>query len=350
MTAELSLVLVTCRSSAVAPAAVASFRREASGLGAAVEVVIVDHSDDPGEEAKLRPLGAERLLVRPNRGYAAGVNAGIAASTGRTLLVGNPDLVFQPGSVAALIGALDGGLDIVGPQFVLGGFRFPPADLQGPGEELRRALAGRSQTVWYATFRRELVRWRRVWEAQAPVASPTLSGALLAFRRDAFERVGPWDERYFLYFEETDWLLRAAALGLRCAQVPAAQVEHSWGHAADPEATGAQFAASRRRFLAARFGWRGRLAGRLRFGPMPLPAGPLPDAAGSLPQQRLWWLLSPTSLGFPAAGLLGTAADLTRALHEVVAARRGRGRYLLLAAEEAARRPLAAWSWEPHHG
>ncbi len=350
MRADVSLVLVTYRSSAVAPAAVASFRREASGLGLAAEVVVVDHTEDPVETERLAALGADRLLARPNRGYAAGVNAGVAASAGRTLLVGNPDIVFESGSVAALLAALDASWDVAGPRFVLGGLLFPPADLQGPGEELRRWLAGRSRAAWHAFFRRELARWRRVWEAEEPVAVPTLSGALLAFRRETFERVGPWDERYFLYFEETDWLLRAAARGLRCAQVPAARVEHLWGHAADPEAAGGRAAESRRRFLAARYGWRGRLIGRLRFGAMPLPSAPLPEAEASLPQQRLWWLLSPTSLGIPAAGLLGTAADLTRALGSVAVARRGRGRYIVLAADAGRRRPLAAWSWEPHHG
>jgi N-acetylglucosaminyl-diphospho-decaprenol L-rhamnosyltransferase len=350
MRADVSLVLVTYRSSAVAPAAVASFRRETSGLGLTVEVVVVDHSEDPDEAARLGALGADRLLVRPNRGYAAGVNAGVGASTGRTMFVGNPDIVFESGSVAALLAALDAGWDVAGPQFGLGGLLFPPADLQGPGEELRRWLAGRSRAAWHAFFRRELARSRIVWEAEEPVAVPTLSGALLAFRREAFERVGPWDERYFLYYEETDWLLRAAARGLRCAQVPAARVEHLWGHAADPEATAGRFAESRQRFLAVRYGRRGRLIGRLRFAAMPLPSAPLPEAEASLPQQRLWWLLSPTSLGLPAAGLLGTAADLTRALQVVTAARRGRGRYIIVAAEAGRPRPVALWSWEPNRG
>ncbi|TAM49017.1 MAG: hypothetical protein EPN53_08850 [Acidobacteria bacterium] len=346
MSAEVSLVLVACRSSAVAPVAVAGFRAEAAVLGVSSEVVIVDHSDDEGEQTRLQALAPERLLAQPNRGYAAGINVGVAASSGHTVLVGNPDIAFEPGSVAALLTALDGGWDVVGPQFTLAGWLFPPADLQTPGEQLRRWLAGRSPALWRRELRRELARWRALWDASEPVALPLLSGALLAFRRGASERVGPWDEGYFLYFEETDWLRRAAAAGLRLAQVPRARVEHSWGHAADPEATGEQFARSRRRFLARHHGWRGRLAARFVGARSPLRPSPLPAGAEALPRGRLQWLLSPTALGVPAAGSSGSAQELSGALRGVSAARGNRGRFLVLALEPSSGRLAGVWSWE----
>ena len=350
MSVSLSLVLVTHRSSKVVASAIASFRAEVSALNVSAEVVIVDHSEDEGELALLRALAPDRLLAQRNRGYAAGVNAGLAAASGRTAFAGNPDIEFTPGSIGALLNALDRGWDLVGPQFTLTGWRFPPADLQTPGEQLRRWLAGRSPALWRRELRRELARWRAVWEASEPVAVPTLSGAMLAFRCEALTRVGPWDERYFLYFEETDWLRRAAAAGLRMAQVPAARVEHAWGHAADPAATGGVFAASRERFFSARFGWRGRLALALPPAPTPFVPPPLPERATELPDGRLQWLLSPTALGFPAAGLVGTATDVGEALRAVSSARRKRARYVVLAAEPAGAVLRGAWLWEGRDG
>jgi GT2 family glycosyltransferase len=350
MSADVSLVLVTYRSSAVAPAAVASFRAEAALLGVSSEVILVDHSEDPEEAARLETLAPDRLVVRPNRGYAAGVNAGVAASAGRTVLVGNPDITFQQGSVATLLAALDEGWDVVGPQFALAGLLFPPADLQTPGEQLGRLLASRSKTCWNRQFRRELARWRVVWGVSGSVSVPTLSGALLAFRRETFERIGPWDEGYFLYFEETDWLRRASRAGLRLAQVPRARVEHMWGHAADPEATGNHFARSRRRFLAAHHGWRGRLASRLVGTRMPLRPSPLPDDPGALPRGRRWWLLSPTALGVPAAGLLGTGVDFLAALKVLASTGRRPARYLALAANPDGPEVAGPWWWEARRG
>jgi GT2 family glycosyltransferase len=350
MSVDVSLVLVAHRSSEVARAAVESFRRESVRLGVTFEVVIVDQSEDAGEATQLGSLEPEKLLVLPNRGYAAGINRGVAASTGVTVVAGNPDVVLGEGSLAALLDAIGAGWHIVGPQFVLAGFLFPPADLQTPGEELLRWLASRSRALWHCYFRRELRRWRQVWEAKAPVPLRTLSGALLAFRRETFNSVGAWDEGFFLYFEETEWLARAAAARMRVGLVPGARVEHLWGHAADPETHGAHSRASRTRFLAGRFGWVGRLASGLRITRTPLRPLPFAAATGALPGGRKLWLLSPTPLGFPAAGLLGTAADLERALQGVATARGVRGRFVILAVDAFGARLAGAWAWEAHDG
>lgn len=305
-----SLVAVAHRSAGVLPAAVESFRTEARAAGAEPEVVVVDHSEDPAEADRLAAAAPDRLLERPNRGYAAGVNAGTDAAGGEVLLLANPDLCFHPGSVAALLAALDAGWDLAGPQFELAGFRFPPADRQTPGETLARARAGRSRRHWRRALTREAAGWRRVWEAEGPVAVRGLSGALVAVRAETARRIGPWDEGYFLYFEETDWLRRAAALGLRAALVPEASVEHRWAHAAIPERTAGVYARSRGRFLARHHRLAGPLADRLARA---LAARAAPPAAQPFPEtspaagRRLDWLVSPAPLLLPAAGRGGEA-------------------------------------------
>ncbi len=345
MAADISLVLVTFRSHAVAPAAVASFRDGARACDLASEVVIVDHSEDAEEAARLGSLAPERLLVLPNRGYAAGVNAGVAASRGGLVLVGNPDIVLKEGSVAALLAALREGWDIVGPQFHLGAFLLPPADLQTPADELRRWRAGRSRAGWTRYLTRESARWRSVWRARDPVALPALSGALLGFRRETFDRVGPWDEGYFLYFEEIDWLRRAGRAGLRAAQVPCARVEHLWGHAADPAAMAERIRASRRRFFRAHFPVRGRLVTAL--GPPRTPPRPQPFSAtaGAATGGGDLWLLSPTALGFPAAAFAGSREEFVAAARELARAVARPGPYVVVALDPATGVLRGPWSW-----
>jgi GT2 family glycosyltransferase len=343
---DLSLVLVTHRSAAVVGGAVDTFRAEAARLGVSSEVVVVDHSEDREELDRLRAARPDTLFAEANRGYAAGVNAGLARASGDTILVGNPDVRFLAGSVAALLAALDAGWDIVGPQLVLAGLLFPTADLQTPGEELRRWLAGRAAPLWRANLRVELRRWNRAWDASATLALPTLSGALLAFRRGVTGRIGPWDDGYFLYFEETEWLRRASAIGLRVGLVPQARVEHLWGHTADPRRYAGHFMASRRRFLTAGFGWRGRLASRLRPGVAPLRPRMFPATAEELPGGGLLWLLSPTGLGFPAAGLHGEAPAFCRALRAVGLERGTPGRYLVMAVRPGRNALLGLWAAE----
>ena len=347
MSVAVSLVLVTYRSGRVTPPAVASFRREIQASGIAGEVVIVDHSEDAAELRALAELAPDVLVARPNRGYAAGVNEGMTHAGGDLVLVGNPDIVFLPGSVAALAGALAAGREIVGPQFVIAGLHFPPADGQGVRDEVRRYLASRSAVLWRRELRRELARWRQVWQAESPVEVPSLSGALLAFRSDAWRRVGPWDERYFLYFEETDWQLRARRAGLRIALVPAARVEHQWGHAATPATTGEHFMRSRARYLATHHGLVGRIAGRLVLDRAPLRPVPLPEGDAALPAGRAWWLVSPTAFGMPAAGLFGSAAEMRAAMTAAARRRGDRSPLLVIAVPTGGRRVLGPWQWCP---
>lgn len=298
----ISLVLVAHRSSRWLPGAVDSFRAEAAGLGLAAEAVVVEQSEDAQEAARAEAVRAERFLVRENRGYAAGLNAGIAAASGEVLLLGNPDVRFLPGSLKPLLAALEEGWDVVGPQFVLAGWLFPPADPQTPGEELRRYLASRSARFWERHLRREARRWAAVWESPAPVEAPALSGALLAVRAETAARIGPWDEGYFLYFEETGWLRRARAMGRQLALVPAACVEHAWGHAAGTGLS-PHFGTSRRRYYEHSFGLLGMAIANLTLDVSPLDPPPFAVAEAARFRQRALWLLSPSPLGFPAAGL-----------------------------------------------
>jgi GT2 family glycosyltransferase len=296
-TSGVSLVLVAHRSSSVLPAAVAAFRREAAACALPAEVVVVEQSEDDEEARRAAESGPDRLVQRPNRGYAAGVNAGIEAARGELLLVGNPDVVLAPGSLSALVAALRAGWDVVGPRFELAGALFPPADVQTPAAELARLRAMRSRAAWTRYVRRELRRWRSLWDADGPTAVPALSGALLVFSAALARRIGPWDEGYFLYFEETEWLRRARRAGARLAVVPEAGAGHRWGHSASPALWAEEFTRSRRRYYRLCHPLLGRLVLRI-----PQVSLPPPEPWSWVEEPAAWrWLLSPSPAGFPAA-------------------------------------------------
>jgi GT2 family glycosyltransferase len=92
-----------------------------------------------------------------------------------------------------------------------------------------------------------------------------LKGACLLLRRSALERVGPLDERYFLYFEETDWCWRARRAGLRVYHCADVQVVHLEGGAAGQASAFclAQFQHSYRLFVTTHYGRRRVFAFRL---------------------------------------------------------------------------------------
>jgi GT2 family glycosyltransferase len=276
-----------------------------------VEWLLIDNgSDEPGR-ALLESLPVERIDPGTNLGYAGGVNLGVARSSAEMVVLMNPDVLVLPGCLAALAEALQSGAAVAGPRFFWdAGQRMllPPAEPRTRRDELLAVLAKRGPG-WALRARR---RWRRHarrhWLAQRPLPSHALSGSLLALRRSAWERVGPFDERFRLYFEETDWLERARRQGLTAWYVPAARAVHLHDQSAMREPRSRQwFEESARRFRELHYGaWFAGLIegldGRLPKSPaedLPeLPADGLDLAGARFP---LWIEVSPNPAGFPAA-------------------------------------------------
>lgn len=302
---RVSLVTVSFWSSSYVGRAVECFRSEVRALGMEGEVVIVDHSEAHSEVEALKTVAPDRLIVQANRGYAAGVNTGVRHATGEILLVSNPDVALEAGALKELLQALEE-YHIVGPQLVLGSLFFPPVEVQTPGAELGRYLASYSSRFRKRWIKKEALRSIHLWEAQKPVPVKFLVGAFLAFRRQTFGQLGPWDEGYFLYFEETDWFVRASSQGVSCALVPTARAYHQWGASAKPAENAQHMLASRLRYYKKNFPLLGRFLTALPLPAVAFPSEAVPShlALGS----PLWWLISPCPLGVPPFGLKAAEA------------------------------------------
>jgi GT2 family glycosyltransferase len=287
-----------------------------------LESLVVDNGSEPWERDLLTSCAATRIEPGGNVGFAAAVNLGVSRASGEVLLCLNPDVRLLEGCLSELLARLDRGAGVAGPRFFWDPERrmlLPPAERRDRGSELLAALSLRGKT-WSARARR---RWRRHarrhWRARAPLATTALSGACLAISAPAWRAAGPMDEGYRLYFEETEWLLRAAARGVRCEHVPGAAAVHEVGRSAarEGEAQG-WFEASARRFRRQRFG---RLFATLlerlaaaarphaeagdiglaawRDGRLVLNAATSLDAGSE--RAPSWLELSPDARGFPAA-------------------------------------------------
>jgi GT2 family glycosyltransferase len=308
---RIAVVLVHYRTPELAAAAVEALARDAARSGLEIEGVLVDNGSDEAGRALLESLPFERIDGGTNRGFAGGVNLGVARTRAEVLLIMNPDVQVLPGCLGALVDALRSGAAVAGPRFYWDAGRrmlLPPAEERRRAAELLALLATRDER-WAARARR---RWRRHarrhWAARRPLASYALSGGLLALTRAAWERVGPFDEAYRLYFEETDWLRRAERLGLPGRYVPAAEAVHLHSRSAVQEPRSAQwFEDSARRFRERHYGrWvTGLLAGIDRR-PRRRPATELAAVSGdgldltghAFP---LWIEVSPNPTRFPAA-------------------------------------------------
>lgn len=204
-----------------------------TATGRALTVVIADNGSTDGsvERAVDERAGLEIVRTGGNIGYGAAANAGTFGATEDLLLIANPDITWHPGSLDALLDAAQRwpqaaglGPAILTPQ----GDLYPSArSFPSLSRGIGHALLGWcwSGNPWTRAYRRE---------SGVPVEGPTgwLSGSCLLVRRTAFEQVGGFDSRYFMYFEDLDLCRRLAAAGWQSVFVPSSVVEHVGGHVA----------------------------------------------------------------------------------------------------------------------
>ena len=197
-----------------------------------VEVVVADNgSTDGAPEAAARTHPNVTLRrTGGNVGYGRAANAGAEGATTPWLVVANPDVTWRPGSLDAMLDAADAwpGGGSFGPSIhTPAGGLYPSA----------RALPSLTRGIGHAVFGWcwPTNPWTRAYrrESGPPQPGPVgwLSGACLVLRRQAFESVGGFDPRFFMYFEDLDLCERLGTSGWQNVYLPDAVVEHSGGHA-----------------------------------------------------------------------------------------------------------------------
>jgi N-acetylglucosaminyl-diphospho-decaprenol L-rhamnosyltransferase len=199
--------------------------------GGPPEVVVVDNGSADGSVDALRAAYPEVTVVAPgaNLGYARAANLGAAATRAPVVAVINPDAEVEPGTAGALVARLqaDDALGAVGPKLHNpDGSRYPSAR---SAPSLVDAV-GHAVLGGVAPDNRFTRRYRQL-DVDPDLARSVewISGAAVWLRRDALDRVGGWDERFFLFFEDVDLCRRLERDGWRVAYEPAGHVVHEVG-------------------------------------------------------------------------------------------------------------------------
>ena len=180
------------------------------------DVVIADNSADGagGTLARERFPWVRAVEFHENLGFGAALNRAVKEEPGDPIVFLNDDVTVEPGFVKAMIDALDPGTEMV--AAVLLGER-DPSRIDSAGVIADRTLLG------FDYLNGEPVE---ALEGAADPLGPTGGAAL--FRRDAFESVGGFDERMFLYYEDLDLALRLRQTGAECRLAPAARGIHAY--------------------------------------------------------------------------------------------------------------------------
>jgi GT2 family glycosyltransferase len=228
--AELSIIIVNCNSTAYLRKCLTSLRRNVSK--AAVEIIVVDNAstrDDPGHVLAEFPE-ARLIRAKMNLGFARANNLGCDSSQGAYLLFLNPDTKILGNAIETMLDHLR-----ILPDAGIVGCKLFNAD-----GSVQTSCIQRFPTVLNQALNIEWLRQRwprcRLWDI-APLCSDqsqavpvqVISGACLMITREVFEKVGKFCEDYFMYGEDADLCYRVGKAGLKVYYVPDASVVHIGG-------------------------------------------------------------------------------------------------------------------------
>lgn len=195
-----------------------------------IETIVVDNQSDDGQ----LPIFSERFSAVKfvknggNWGFASGCNRGAAEAQGEHILFLNPDTLVQTDSLAALLESKR---------------RHSEINLMS----CRQVDAkGRNQRAfgYFETFWNSFGLIRVILQKLSPARYPSaraehtqllececISGSVVLISRDDFQRLGGWDESFWMYSEDTDLCLRAYQQGMKVAYEPAVKITHLHGGA-----------------------------------------------------------------------------------------------------------------------
>lgn len=314
---RVAIILVHYHTADFLRKAVTSLRADLDSSGLDADLIVVDNGSREQERRSLSGLPVRWIDAGSNLGYAGGVNLGVRRADADAFIFMNCDIEVLPGCIGALVQTLKDGAFAAGPKFFWDRAQtilIPPTEERTFQNEILKRLGAQYGGAW-ANMARS--RWRRHarrhWLAETPLPSYSLSGGLLAVTRAAWEDIGPFDETFQLYFEETDWLKRLEQKRSPARYQPFARAVHFHNQSAVQQPQARQwYGQSAEIFEKRHYNWCARqllnkLSGRSRAGCASAPV----MTSGLLEVNKIlsglsaceWIEISPERSGFPAAGV-----------------------------------------------
>ncbi len=183
-------------------------------------IIVLDNASTDGSKAAISAAFPEVQVIDllENHGYAGNNNVGIAAALAQGadwIFVLNEDTTLAPDCIERLVaaGERNPGVGVVGPLVL---HHDEPAVIQSAG--------GRIDRFWNALHLSQ--NQPAVVASQGPQPVDWISGCAIMVRRAVIEQVGMLDERFFYYWEETEWCVRARRAGWAIMNVPEARLWH----------------------------------------------------------------------------------------------------------------------------
>ena len=205
-------------------------RRETEGIPH--EIIVIDNCSNDGSAELIETRFPGIILIKNtlNQGFAAANNRGFQIARGRYLVLLNTDAFLSPGTLNRAIEKMDADpqVGVAGARLVGRDGSWQPSARQYPSilnDFLH--LSGLAAKYPSSTF---FGRCDRTWAPpEDPCETDWVPGAFSILRKSVLDKVGGFDERFFLYYEEVDLCLRIKAAGYKICYWPDLVVTHLGG-------------------------------------------------------------------------------------------------------------------------
>jgi len=213
---KISFIIVNYKSADYLPGCISSLKKKIRDID--YETIIVNNND--GELRTGLLDGVKVINKGENIGYGAGCNAGAKIAKGEILCFLNPDTEVVSENIQDPLNEFgkDNKLVIIGPK------------LLSDKNEVQWWCAGKEITL-FNTILNNLgyKRDKKIWESPKKIGCAWVSGAALLIRKDIFGKLGGFDEKFFMYFEDIDLCKRVRNLGHKVLYYPNFVVRHFGG-------------------------------------------------------------------------------------------------------------------------
>lgn len=232
----ISVIIVNYNSAYLTKRAVESVFREDEN----VEVFVVDNTSTPEERECLHSIFKTQdvafVFNESNVGFAGACNQAFSLSRGEYIFLLNPDAYLIPPCLRMLREFMENNLRVgsVSPLLYWDSamtYLFPNSFLPSPAQDFFMKLSRISPSFGYLYSHWGKRKNLKLWRSSSPVKAKNLSGGTVMIRRSAIEDIGGlFDERFFLFYEDNDLLLRLRRAGYSLYFVPCAKAVHSYKH------------------------------------------------------------------------------------------------------------------------